>query len=202
MRNTNYDQEIYKQPEIHSMNMKKFSRFLSMIFIFALILSVSAGCDFSEPVKVGDYKAPTNAATVAPQVEKNAFTIGEIAELKDVQVVLLDVIESTGSAYNTPEDGNIFILCEFEITNTSNKEITVSSMLSFEAYCDDYACSESFSALIEKGNRSQLDGTVAAGKKMKGVIGYEVPADWSKIEIHYTPDIWSSKEITFVATNN
>ena len=37
-------------------------------------------------------------------------------------------------------------------------------------------------ALLEKGDKNQLDGTVAPGKKMNGVIGYEVPADWKELE--------------------
>lgn len=54
-------------------------------------------------------------------------------------------------------------------------------------------------ALLEKGDKNQLDGTVAPGKKMNGVIGYEVPADWKELEINFTPDFWSNKDISFVA---
>lgn len=55
----------------------------------------------------------------------------------------------------------------------------------------------SLSAIIG-AEKNQLDGTVAAGKKMNGVIGYEAPADWKEIEIRFTPDFWSGKDITFV----
>ena len=54
-------------------------------------------------------------------------------------------------------------------------------------------------ALLEKGDKNQPDGTVAPGKKMNGVIGYEVPADWKELEIKFTPDFWSNKDISFVA---
>ena len=75
---------------------------------------------------------------------KTEFYIGETAELDKVQTTLIDVTESTGSEYNQPNEGNVFVLCEFEICNNSDTEIAVSSMLSFEAYCDDYTCSGSF----------------------------------------------------------
>lgn len=75
-------------------------------------------------------------------------------------------------------------------------------MMSFEAYCDDYTCSLSFGALVERGNKEQLDGTVAAGKKFNGVVGYEVPADRQNLEIHFTPDFWTGNDIVFVATKN
>ena len=42
----------------------------------------------------------------------------------------------------------------------------------------------------------QLDGTIAAGKKMKGVVGYEAPQDWSELEIRFSPSFWGS-EIVF-----
>lgn len=30
---------------------------------------------------------------------------------------------------------------------------------------------------------------------------YEVPADWSELEIHFTPDLWAQENIVFVATH-
>lgn len=152
------------------------------------------------PVSVQNPVKATTQMTEASKNEKNAFLLGETAELKNVQVTLASVTESDGSAYNKPTDGNVFVLCEFEITNNSDKEINISSMMSFNAYCDDYTCNYSLTALLEKGNKNQLDGTIAAGKKFNGVIGYEVPADWNELEVHFTPDFWSGKDITFIAT--
>lgn len=130
----------------------------------------------------------------------NSFAgVGEAAEMNDIIVSLKDVSESHGSTFNKPADGNVFVICEFEITNNSDKEINISSMLSFEAYCDDYACTFSLSALLEKQNKNQLDGTVAPRKKFNGIVGYEVPSDWKNMEIHFTPDFWSNKDFIFVA---
>ena len=109
---------------------------------------------------------------------------------------------SKGSKYFKPADGNVFLACEFEIANNSSEDLSVSSMLSFEAYCDDYTCEYSISALSANQDKKQLDGTVASGKKMKGIVAYEVPSDWKELEVHYTPDILSSSEIIFVATNS
>ena len=141
----------------------------------------------------------TTAATEAPK--KDGFGIGEPAEQKGVTVTLLSVSLSEGSSFNTPTDGNIFVLCEFEIENNSKSELNVSSMLNFEAYCDDYSCTYSLAALMEKGSSNQLDGTVAPGKKFKGVVGYEIPTDWQELEIHFTPNLFG-KDMVFIATNN
>ena len=92
----------------------------------------------------------------------------------------------------------LFLLCEFSIDNQSDKDIAVSSIASFNAYVDDYSTNLSISAIIAT-DKTQLDGAVAAGKKMTGVVGYEVPKGWKEIEIRFTPDFWSGNEIEFIA---
>lgn len=132
--------------------------------------------------------------------EQTTFKQGETAELNGVRVTMTSYKESNGGDYNKPSDGNIFIIVEFEIENNTDRELSVSSMLSFEAYADDYALNYSLSALMEKGNSNQLDGTIAAGKKMRGVIGYEIPVDWKNVEIHFTDNVWSNNKFKFEIT--
>lgn len=185
--------------------LKKRHPILIGIIIFIVIVAIIGSSADDEPKKVETSTSPqiteTTDTLTEEKEEKNVFYVGETAELKDVCVTLLGVTKSKGSTYNKPTEGNMYVLCEFEIANNSNAEIAVSSMLSFEAYCDDYTCTFSLGALMEKGNKNQLDGTVAAGKKFKGVVGYEVPVDWKELEVAYTPDFWSGKDIVFVATN-
>ena len=76
----------------------------------------------------------------------------------------------------------------------------VSSALSFEAYADDYAINFSLGGLT-MSDKSQLDGTVAAGKKFNGVVSFEAPADWETLEVHYTPNFWAGKDIVFTANS-
>ena len=182
---------------------KKFPVVLVIILALVVIIAAASSSGEDEPKKVGDTTPTQTVATEETKAkeEKTTFNVGETAELKGVQVSFLGVTESDGSDFNEPEDGNVFVLCEFEIVNNSDEELAVSSMLCFEGYCDDYSCEYSLSAMLEKGDKNQLDGTVAVGKKMKGVIGYEVPTDWKELEIQFTPNFWSGKEIVFVAQN-
>ena len=171
-------------------------KLISLVLLAAMLTCVFAGCS-DEPVLVEKGSA-TNAAE--PEKE-TVFGAGDTVELNDVEVTFVGITQSEGSTYNKPEAGNVFVLCEFNIVNNSDEELNVSTMLNFEAYYDDYSCSLSIGALMEKGDKEQLDGTVAAGKKMNGVVGYEVPADWEEFEIRYTPDLFGGKEIIFTATN-
>lgn len=189
-------------PNCGAKNKKGHPVVIGILIFLVLVIIVSAmgGEEEPKPVeKPGESQVGTSSGS--NKDDKNVFSVGEYAELRGVKVSLVSVTKSMGSDFNTPTDGNVFVLCEFEIINDSEAEVSVSSMLSFDAYCDDYACSLSLSALLEKGNKNQLDGTVAPGKKINGVIGYEVPVDWENIEIHFTPNFWNGKDITFIAAN-
>lgn len=186
------------------------------VVVFIILIAALNGGDDDEP-KLADNSteaisenANTEDVSVAidnnedtqatEDVEKTTFNVGETVTQKDILVTLNSINESEGSEYNKPAEGNVFLLCEFNIENNSDKDIAVSSMISFEAYCDSYAVNQSLTGLIEKGDKQQLDGSVAAGKKMNGVIAYEVSSDWKELEISFTPDFWSSKDIVFIAT--
>ena len=131
--------------------------------------------------------------------ENTILSVGEVGTVKNVSATLKEVVESAGSAYNKPTDGNVFVLCEFEIENNSDSELNISSMLSFDAYCDGYSTSLSLGALIENESKQQLDGTIAPGKKMKGLIGYELPKDWKELEINFMPSVFIGKKLTYKA---
>lgn len=186
-----------------------------VILIFVIIGAIGSQSE-KKPVKVSDsisynstsvsnstsefkeeIQESSETTEIATSEEESVFHVGETAEMNDIQITLVSYEESNGSEYNTPSEGNVFLLANFEISNNSDSELGVSSMASFEAYADDYALNYSISALIEKQGSTQLDGTVAPGKKMNGWIGYEVPADWSNIEIHFTDNVWSNNKFVF-----
>lgn len=147
------------------------------------------------PVEQAETVAQTVPTTAAP-TQAADFTVGDSVLLDGVTVTLKSVTESSGGNHMAPADGNVFVLCDFEIENGSDSEINVSSMLSFEAYVDDYSASSSLSATLSS-SRPQLDGSVAAGKKMSGVVGYEVPQNWQTLEIRYIPNVWLDNSIIF-----
>lgn len=189
-------------PHCGARNKRKHVLLWVVLGVLALIIIGAASSGGSEPAPA----AASSTSAAAPKSEskapvKKTFGVGESAELKDIVVTLVSVEESSGSQFNQPTDGNVFVICEFEIENNSSSEITVSSLLSFAAYCDDYSLNFSLTALLENGNRNQLDGQIAAGKKMNGIIGYEVPIGWNELEIRFTPSFWSGNEIIFTAVH-
>lgn len=177
-----------------------------MALVLALIVGLS-GCGVAA-VSTLAKRDPIEQATAAPnttqeatpkptQEPKDGYGIGEPAEIDGVAVTLTEVEESTGSDFFTPEDGKVFLICHFDIENNSDEDLAISSLLSFDAYVDDYATSMSLSATVFSSD-PQLDSSVAAGKKLAGVIGYEVAQDWSELEVTFTPSVWDKKGIKFI----
>ena len=170
---------------------------LIAVAVFIVIGVVVAGFGKDDgPKKVNTNNSvedDTKNDATTEENKKDTFTVGETAEMQDIQVTLSNYEESEGSSFYKPSEGKVFVLAEFEIANNSDKDLAISSLLSFKAYAVNY----SVAAMIDKSD-STLDGSVAAGKKMKGWIGYEVNADWGKVEIEFSPEVWKSKKFKFL----
>ena len=176
---------------------KKHPIFGTIVLIFGIILIVGALAGNDEPQKV-EFSAPAaTQAVVAETTEAPVFTVGDTLEMGDILVTLVDVSESKGSQFFAPTDGNVFVTCGFIIENNSDSEMAVSSLMSFECYFDDYAANISLGAMAADQSKQQLDGTVAPGKKISGVVGYEAPADWTDMEVHFKSSLYTIKPFVF-----
>jgi len=123
--------------------------------------------------------------------------VGKTLIAKDgVSVTLVGYRESKGDSFMEAEAGKTYVLVEFLIENNSSEKVNMSSLMCFDAYCDGFTTEYSFgAAMVAEGT---LDGEVAAGKKMKGEIGYEVDKNWKELEIQVQLDVWSSEKLIYV----
>lgn len=129
------------------------------------------------------------------------FKIGETAVTQKVKAIITEIEKPEGNEFIKPADGNEFVLLHMTIENVSDKEIVISSVLDFNAYVDDSSINESLTAHATKDNIKTLDGTIAPGKKLTGVLGYEVQKGWQKLEIHFKPDQLSNTVIKWLIEN-
>lgn len=170
-----------------------------VVVVLMVIAALAGGGESNTSQKVESTSGTSQAASQSSeaQPEQTVFTVGDTVELNGVKTTLLSAEEYPGKQYMMPTDGNVFLVCQFEIENDSSEEINVSSMVSFNAYCDDYSVSLSITGEMLEDSWKSLDGTVAPGKKINGVIAYEIPQDWQKMEISYTPSYWSGHDVQF-----
>lgn len=175
---------------------------LTTIIFVALIVIIFGG-DKNTSKKPKENNSTASSVSVNLPEGNETFGIGETQATGDIEVTLLSVQIGTDHQFMTPEDGNIFLVCEFEIANNSNEEIRVSSLGSFDAYCDDYALSPKLGATGSVSGKNTIDGTVASGRKISGVVAFEVPESWETFEPLYKPKMFSSNDqISFFVERN
>lgn len=174
-----------------------------VIAVLAFVFIIGSFGEISDPASAG---APSSSASDSSPAstssssssstsldETPTYGLNEPAELRGIKATMIGISESTGTEFNKPTDGNVFIIVEFEIENNSTKELSISSLMDFDAYCDDYAVSDSISASVAAEGKDTLNGTVAPGKKLNGILGYEVPTDMKVLEIDFQPTLYNEK---------
>ena len=179
-----------------------FKRWWFWVIVAVVVIGIaSQGGDDTPKLseEQGTAETASDTATDEPETPE-FFKLGETVETSKVKATITEMTKSEGSEFNTPEEGNEFVLLKMTIENISdNQELTISSILSFNAYVDDEALDESFSAILE-GDKT-MDGTIAPGKKLSGTLAYEVPKDWKEIEIHFEPEVWRDIKIKWKIEN-
>lgn len=136
------------------------------------------------------------AVSTTPKV----YGLNQTADVRGIKVTMTEVSESKGVRAFTAKDGKVHVYAHFEIVNNSGDSLAVSSILSFDAYADDEAVGSTSLGAIASTDARSIDGTIDAGKKMRGVLAYEVPEDWKVFEIYFKPWAFRSDKVIFKHT--
>ncbi len=113
-----------------------------------------------------------------------------------LSVTIVNVRESTGSSWNRPDSGKVFLIVEFLFENNTGGEKTISSILQFEAYDDqDFEIDFDFAALMACDDT--VDVTIRSGKRARGEMGWQVSRNWQSLEIHFKPQAWGREDLAF-----
>ena len=98
-----------------------------------------------------------------------------------------------------PEDGKIYLVLFFEVENVSDED-DYFNYFNIESYVDGY--NSEITILMNKPDGiAALTGDVAAGKKLKGQLAWEVSPDWKELEVSYKDNFWTGdKAATFKVT--
>jgi len=193
-------QQIKEKPKKKPFYKRWWFVLIFVMLVFFLIGTFSseedalkAAEDSSEP-DISTEKKPANDVT-------EFFKVGDSVETKAIRAIVTDIEKPLGDQFNTPTEGNEFVLINLILENIFNADISISSMLSFNAYVDDIALNQSFLAQISKEGTNTVDGTIAPGKKIIGTLSYEVPKNWKHIEIHFKPNIYENTAIKWIIDN-
>lgn len=161
----------------------KRAKLLSIILILTFIMGSLCACDAATSSEVKKVE-PTESASednISEEDKELIFSKGDTASQDDIQITFNKVKESKGGDFNKPAKGKIFVQAEFLVENKSDKEIIISA-LSYDAYADGYAVNDSVGAML---NNDILSGSVAPGKKLKGILGFEVDKKYKELEVDF-----------------
>src|SRR6266567_818866 len=128
--------------------------------------------------------ANTPAATQAPA----ANTIGKPVVVNDTWTVTLNSVKkSSGSEFDKPKTGNIFLEVNVTLHNTSSTTQHASSIIQWSLKDDT---GQTYNEDITYG--SEPGGTVKAGRLLRGSIAYEVPKSVHSFTLQFVADIGST----------
>lgn len=172
-----------------------------IIFVVFAIIGYNAikdvGIDEIED-KVNDYIKENSGSDVTG-------TIGDTLSDGEMKLTLTGayMYDSIGEGYfvETPKEGKEYLLFFFDVENISSESQFISAY-SFDGYVDDVSI-DTTSIYSEVDGTEQLSATVAAGKKAKGYIAFEVDKTWKEFEVHYDNNAWdNSGDLIFKVVNS
>ena len=168
------------------------------IITFFLAMFVFTSDDTNDtPKKVSSneetqIQATENHSTETTTEEKvnEPFKVGDTVETEDLRITFLKA-EPYTDEYDEPAKGHEFYKFEFEFVNISDSDQYVSSW-DFNCYADGYDMESAYSS-----EDKDLDATLSAGKKTKGVVCFEIPKDAKNISLEYETNYWSESKVCF-----
>ena len=168
------------------------------IITFFLAMFVFTSDDTNDtPKKVSSneetqIQATENHSTETATEEKvnEPFKVGDTVETEDLRITFLKA-EPYTDEYDDPAKGHEFYKFEFEFVNISDSDQYVSSW-DFNCYADGYDMESAYSS-----EDKDLDATLSAGKKTKGVVCFEIPKDAKDISLEYETNYWSESKVCF-----
>jgi Telomeric repeat-binding factor 2. len=129
---------------------------------------------------------PAGGASSAVATTRHG-TIGSTFNINGLTITLSNAYEYDYSSY-TNKPGHVFLVFVFEIKNNNSTTVSISSTRNFSAYVDNYLTPLDQAAInvASYDGFYPIDGTIASGRSIKGIVGYEIPKDWQEFEVEFT----------------
>ena len=179
---------------------KKHKKSLPFIILILILIIIAVVFLFSKMHTSSDNPSGTSTPKKTADATKEIYKQNETAAYNGIEITMDSYVESEGDDWSVPTEGNEFMFVHMTIVNQTSDDLVISSMASFENYCDDTKLDYSaaaFTALATTSDQPKLDGTIAPGETLEGYLSLEVPLNWSTVEIRYTDKIWSDDAVHF-----
>lgn len=156
--------------------------------------------DGTEETEIEEQKKTMEDNRKEQNKNRNVYKKGETANCNGLELTFLGYTESSGTEYNSPADGKVFVFPEFEVYNGTNEKVTMDTWTPFLYYCDGYNVESSSSAIFSMTelDLEVLTGDIVQGGRMRACLPLELPSDWKEMEIFYKDNYFGDTEFSFV----
>ena len=116
--------------------------------------------------------------------KKTSYTVGETADIDGVKYTVTDVQYSAGDDWNTPAEGNEYVIVTVNIENGSDEDVSYNFLDWTMVNSQGQEDSTSFTILDTDTNLGS--GDLKAGGTKSGTIVFEEPKDDAPLKLlHY-----------------
>ncbi len=171
-----------------------------LIVIIVIIAFASAGDDDDEvadgPEKVESEETEGETEEEKEEdIENTEFGVGEKVKLDGQVVEVTEVEKSQGDDFESPSEGNEFVIVHVAIENNGEDEISYNPF-NFKMKNSDGQI-EDEGMLIVDSDTSLSSGDLAPGGNVSGTLSFEQPKDDDGLELIFEPGFWGTDEIVF-----
>lgn len=127
--------------------------------------------------------------------QNNVFYVGDVLETKKIRLSYLscgDYIDD--NMFIEAGENNKLIYFEFEFENIGNTDTSV-GFYDFDCYADGY---EAKNSMCTADNAMTSITTLSPGRKMGGIVVFEVPQNAKNIEMEYETSFWTQDKAIFM----
>ena len=150
---------------------KKHKKSLPFIILILILIIIAVIFLFSKMHTSSDNSSGTSTPKKTADATKEIYKQNETAAYNGIEITMDSYVESEGDDWSVPTEGNEFMFVHMTIVNQTSDDLVISSMASFENYCDDTKLDYSaaaFTALATTSDQPKLDGTIAPGETLEG----------------------------------
>ena len=167
-------------------NTKK-NRLIAVGILVVILIIGAASPKTTVGAKVSN---PESSSSTSDAPAEAPATVGDTLQAADgVTITLNSVKFATKDDLGSAADNGKFLVADYTITNTSGDNLTVSTILSFDASGDSGA---NYTESIYGPYKTSLDGDIANGRKLTGQIAFVV-ADESLYYLTFQADLGADK---------
>ena len=155
--------------------------YVGTLVVLGLYATFGASTDKKESPKI--VKAIQTEVEQPTKDKVTRFTIGDTIINRDYKLTIEGAsIIVSDNKYAQPNENCEFIEVDLTVENTSNDTLNVRALY-FTAYADGFIIDSYNWDAYYPASKNILSADLASGKKINGVLCYEVPNDWSELEL-------------------